>query len=86
MSALTWTVDLSGGLDEEYATHYADFGRGRYSVGKIQGFLTPWYEARWHSSPYPSNQGENITGAATLEVAKAACESHAAASPNMPPK
>jgi hypothetical protein len=85
MSALTWTVDLIGGLDEEYATHYADFGRGRYSVGN-PGFSHTLVEARWHSSPYPSNQGENITGAATLEVAKAACESHAAASPNMPPK
>ena len=77
---LPWTIDpidLSNGLDERYATYYADFGRGRYSVARVPGFLTPWYAARWHRSRRPSDRGENITGAPTLEAAKAACERHA---------
>ena len=74
---LIWTIDLSGGLSEEVAPHYADFGRGRYSVARVPGFLTPWYAARWHRSRRPQNYGENITGAPTLEAAKAACEHHA---------
>ena len=46
---LPWTIDpidRSDGLDERYATYYADFGRGRYSVARVAGFLTPWYAAR----------------------------------------
>jgi hypothetical protein len=27
---LIWTIDLSGGLSEEVAPHYADFGSSRY--------------------------------------------------------
>jgi hypothetical protein len=34
---LTWTIDLSAACSEEAAPHYADFGRGRYSVGKAIG-------------------------------------------------
>ena len=70
---LLWTIDpidLSDGLDERYS---ADFRRGRYSVARVPGFLTPWYAARWHRSRRCS---ENITGAPTLEAAKAACERH----------
>lgn len=77
---LQWTIDpidFSDGLDERYATYYADFGRGRYSVASVSGFLTPWYGARWHRSRRASDRGENITGAPTLEAAKAACERHA---------
>jgi hypothetical protein len=77
---LQWTIDpiLSDGLDERYATYHADFGRGRYSVASVSGFLTPWYGARWHRSRRASDRGENITGAPTLKAAKAACERHAA--------
>ena len=36
---LQWTIDpISNGLDETYATYYADFGRGRYSVVRVRGF------------------------------------------------
>jgi hypothetical protein len=35
---LQWTIDpihLGDGSDERYATYYADFGRGRYSVARV---------------------------------------------------
>jgi hypothetical protein len=73
---LTWTIDLSAACSEEAAPHYANFGHGRYSVGKAIG-SRPWYVARWHRSRRPQNYGQNITGAPTLEAAKAACEHHA---------
>jgi hypothetical protein len=62
MNLLTWTVSDSGG-------HYADFGR--YSVARAHGRV-PRFVARWHRS-----RAQNITGAPTLEAAKAACERHA---------
>ena len=77
---LPWAIDpidLSNGLDERYATYYADFGRGRYSIARVPGFLTPWYAARWHRTRRASDRGENITGAPTQEATKAACEHHA---------
>ena len=69
MSVLTWTVSDSGG-------HYADFGRGRYSVARTHGRV-PRFVARWHRTRGPFTQGQNITGAPTPEAAKAACERHA---------
>ena len=33
--------------------------------------------ARWHRSRIPFTEGKNITGAPTIEAAKAACERHA---------
>jgi hypothetical protein len=69
MSLLTWTVSDSGG-------HFADFGRGRYSVARTYGRV-PRFVARWHRSRDPFTQGQNITGAPTLEAAKVACERHA---------
>jgi hypothetical protein len=77
---LQWTIHpiISDGLDQTYATYYADFGRGRYSVVRVRGFLTPWYAARWHRGRGASDWGENITGAPTREAAQAACERHAA--------
>jgi hypothetical protein len=69
MSPLTWTVSDSG-------RHYADFGRGRYSVARTHGRV-PRFVARWHRTRGPFTQGQNITGAPTPEAAKAACERHA---------
>jgi hypothetical protein len=69
MSVLTWTVSDSGG-------HYADFGRGRYSVARTHGQV-PRFVARWHRTRGPFAEGQNITGAPTLEAAKASCERHA---------
>ena len=69
MSLLTWTVSVSG-------SHYADFGRGRYSVARTHGRV-PRFVARWHRSRGPFTQGQNITGAPTLEAGKTACERHA---------
>ena len=37
----------------------------------------PRFVARWHRSRGPFTQGQNITGAPTLEAAKAAFERHA---------
>jgi hypothetical protein len=68
MSLLTWTVSDSGG-------HYADFGRGRYSVARTHGSV-PRFVACWHRSRDPFTQGQN-KGAPTLEAAKVACERHA---------
>ena len=69
MSLLTWTVSDNG-------IHYADIGRGRYSVARTYGRV-PRFVARWHRSRGPFTQGQNITGAPTLEAAKAAFERHA---------
>ena len=69
MSLLTWTVSDVG-------VHYADFGRGRYSVARTDGRV-PRFVARWHRSRAPFTEGKNITGAPTIEAAKAACERHA---------
>jgi hypothetical protein len=69
MSVLIWTVSVSG-------SHYADFGRGRYSVARTHGRV-PRFVARWHRNRGAFTQGQNITGAPTLEAAKAACERHA---------
>ena len=68
MSLLTWTVNSGG--------HFAEFGHGRYSVARTHGRV-PRFVARWHRSRSPFNQGQNITGAPTIEAAKAACERHA---------
>src|SRR4051794_27450794 len=57
MSLLTWTVSDKG-------DHYADFGRGRYSVARTHGRV-PRFVARWHRSRGPVTQGQNITGATT---------------------
>ena len=69
MSLLRWTVSDNG-------IHYADIGHGRYSVVRTYGRV-PRFVARWHRSRGPFTQGQNITGAPTLEAAKAACERHA---------
>jgi hypothetical protein len=69
MSLLTWTVSDGG-------VHHADFGRGRYSVARTHGRV-PRFVARWHRSRSPFTEGKNITGAPTIEAAKAACERHA---------
>ena len=69
MSLLTWTVSDGG-------VHHADFGRGRYSVARTHGRV-PRFVARWHRSRGPFTDGKNITGAPTIEAAKAACERHA---------
>jgi hypothetical protein len=37
----------------------------------------PRFVARWHRSRGPFTEGKNITGAPTIEDAKAACERHA---------
>jgi hypothetical protein len=68
MSLLTWTV-RDGGV------YHADFGHGRYSVARTHGRV-PRFVARWHRSRNFTD-GENITGAPTIEAAKAACERHA---------
>jgi hypothetical protein len=68
MSLLTWTVSDS--------VHHAEFGRGRYSVARTYGRV-PRFVARWRRSRSPFSQGQNITGAPTMEAAKAACERHA---------
>ena len=69
MSPLTWTVSDGG-------VHHADFGGGRYSVARTHGRV-PRFVARWHRSRGPFTEGKNITGAPTIEAAKAACERHA---------
>jgi hypothetical protein len=51
----TRTVSDCGG-------HYADFGRGRYSVARTYGWVQR-FVARWHRSRDPFTQGQNITGA-----------------------
>ena len=69
MSLLTWTVSDGG-------VHHADFGGGRYSVARTHGRV-PRFVARWHRSRGQFTEGKNITGAPTIEAAKAACERHA---------
>jgi hypothetical protein len=69
MSLLSWTVSDGG-------VHHADFGLGRYSVARTHGRV-PRFVARWHRSRGPFTEGKNITGAPTIEAAKAACERHA---------
>jgi hypothetical protein len=64
-------VDVNGG-----GIHHADFGR--YSVATTHGRV-PRFVARWHRSRGPFTEGKNITGAPTIEAAKAACERHAGA-------
>jgi hypothetical protein len=48
----------------------------RYSVARTHGRV-PRFVARWHRSRGPFTEGKNITGAPTIEAAKAACERHA---------
>jgi len=69
MSLLTWTVSDGG-------VQHADFGGGRYSVARTHGRV-PRFVARWHRSRGQFTEGKNITGAPTIEAAKAACERHA---------
>ena len=68
MSLLTWTVS-DGGL------HHADFG------GALQRCQDAWSSAAvcgpLARSRGPFTEGKNITGAPTIEAAKAACERHA---------
>ena len=68
MSLLTWTVSDGG-------VHHADFGRGATALPgrmvecRVCGPL--------ERSRDPFTEGKNITGAPTIEAAKAACERHA---------
>jgi hypothetical protein len=69
---LTWTIDARG-LAE---AHYANFGRGRYSVTRSHGPRP--YLARWHRYRDRENYSKLLGGAPTLEAAKEVCEHHAA--------
>ena len=78
--AVQWTIDpihLRVGLDERYATSYADFGRGlqRRQVPRLSHTLN--MQRAGTAAVAPPIGGENITGAPTREAAKAACERHA---------
>ena len=74
---LVWTVEVDRPLLLEDVTHYANFGRGRYTV-KRSPRAGVGYVARWHRSRRPQNRGENIGSTPKLEAAKTACERHAA--------
>jgi hypothetical protein len=74
---LRWTVDTSDAVAEEDATHYANFGRGRYSVTRSHG-SEPWFQARWHRWRRVATHSKIIGSAPTLEAAKEVCKHHAA--------
>jgi hypothetical protein len=68
MSLLTWRAASAAAT-----TPTSDAGatalQGRMSGAEVV--------VRWHRSRDPFTQGQNITGAPTLEAAKVACERHA---------
>jgi hypothetical protein len=76
MSLLTWTVSDRG-------DHYADFGRGRYSVARTHGRV-PRFVARWsphsqsvHSGPEHHGRADARSSQGCLRAARRAADRHA---------